>query len=64
MYLRLIPKHIPGVDMRLDLSRSRENGINGGNRMFTVIKKHAWKFDFDDITYLVILDFCILENFL
>ena len=49
MYLRLIPKHIPGVDMRLDLSGSRENGINGGNRMFTVIKKHAWKFDFEDL---------------
>jgi hypothetical protein len=36
--------------MRLDLSGSREQGIKGVNHMFTVIKRLAWRFDFDDIT--------------
>ena len=55
----MIPKHIPGVDMRLDLSGSREQGIKEVNHMFTVIKRFAWRFDFDDITC-----FSIIRNFL
>lgn len=53
----MIPKHIPGVDMRLDLGGSREQEIKEVNRMFTVIKRHAYGFDFDDITC-----FCHIGN--